>query len=66
MAPNPSPGVTGTTVQMNLASLVKASRMLDPNLKRFAIVGDRLDAHPHYIRTARNCPFIPGNLNLLT
>jgi signal transduction histidine kinase len=47
-APNPPPGVTGTTVQMSLANLIKASRMLDPNLKRFAIVGDRLDSHPHY------------------
>jgi hypothetical protein len=45
-APNPPPGVTGTTVQMSLANLIKASRIVDPNLKRFAIVGDRLDAHP--------------------
>lgn len=65
MAPNPSPGVTGTTVQMNLASLVKASRMLDPNLKRFAIVGDRLDAHPHYYPYSKELPIYSRQLEFI-
>jgi len=65
MAPNPSLGVTGTTVQMNLASLVKASRMLDPNLKRFAIVGDRLDAHPHYYPYSKELPIYSRQLEFI-
>jgi len=65
MAPNPSPGVTGTTVQMNLASLVKASRMLDPNLKRFAIVGDHLDAHPHYYPYSKELPIYSRQLEFI-
>ena len=65
MAPNPSLGVTGTTVQMNLASLVKASRMLDPNLKRFAIVGDHLDAHPHYYPYSKELPIYSRQLEFI-
>jgi signal transduction histidine kinase len=65
MAPNPSPGVTGTTVQMNLANLIKASRMLDPNLKRFAIVGDRLDAHPHYYPYSKELPIYSRELEFI-
>jgi signal transduction histidine kinase len=64
-APSPSPGVTGTTVQMNLANLIKASRMLDPNLKRFAIVGDRLDAHPHYYPFSKEVPAISQELEFI-
>ena len=64
-APNPWPGVTGTTVQMNLANLIKASRMLDPNLKRFAIVGDRLDAHPHYYPFSKEIPAVSQELEFI-
>ena len=56
LAPNPPPGVTGTTVQMSLANLIKASRIVDPDLKRFAIVGDRLDKHPHYYPFSKQLP----------
>ena len=65
LAPNPPPGVTGTTVQMNLANLIKASRMVDPNLKRFAIVGDRLDAHPQYYPLSTELPTAPQELEFI-
>jgi signal transduction histidine kinase len=64
-APNPPPGVTGTTVQMSLANLIKASRMLDPDLKRFAIVGDRLDAHPHYYPFSKELPLASQELEFI-
>jgi len=65
MTPNPSAGVTGTTVQMTLANLIKASRMLDPNLKRFAIVGDRLDTHPHYYPYSKELPIVSQDLEFI-
>ncbi len=57
-APSPglTSGVTGTTVPMSLASMIKASRMLDPNLKRLALVGDRLDTHPYYFPFSKELP----------
>jgi signal transduction histidine kinase len=64
-APNPSYGVTGTTVQMNLANLIKASRMLDPNLKQFAIVGDRLSNHPHYYPFNKELPLASQELEFI-
>jgi signal transduction histidine kinase len=64
-APNPASGVTGTTVQMTLANLIKASRMLDPNLKRFAIVGDRLDVHPHYYPYSKELPSASHDLEFI-
>ena len=65
LAPNPPPGVTGTTVQMSLANLIKASRIVDPNLKRFAIVGDRLDAHPHYYPFGKQLPLASQELEFI-
>jgi signal transduction histidine kinase len=65
LAPNPPPGVTGTTEQMNLANLIKASRILDPTLKRFAIVGDRLDTHPHYYPLTKELPTGPQELEFI-
>ena len=64
-APNPPPGVTGTTVQMNLANLIKTSRILDPNLKRFAIVGDRLDTHPQYYPYSKELPLASQELEFI-
>ena len=64
-APNPPPGVTGTTVQMNLANMIKASRMLDPDLKRFAIVGDRLSNHPHYYPFSKELPLASQELEFI-
>jgi signal transduction histidine kinase len=57
-APNPGPssGVTGTTVATSLANMIKASRMLDPDLKRLAFVGDRLDTHPYYYPFSKEIP----------
>jgi signal transduction histidine kinase len=65
MAPNPAPGVTGTTVQMTLANFIKTSRILDPNLKRFAIVGDRLDMHPHYYPYSKELPIASRDLEFI-
>jgi signal transduction histidine kinase len=55
-APNPTSGVTGTTVAMSLANMINASRMLDPNLKRLALVGDPLHTHPYYFSFSREIP----------
>ena len=42
------PGVTGIAMQMTLANMMRAARVLMPDLKRFAIVGDPLDQQPYY------------------
>jgi signal transduction histidine kinase len=36
--------------------MIKASRMLDPDLKRLAFVGDRLDTHPYYYPFSKEIP----------
>jgi signal transduction histidine kinase len=57
-APSPAPtsGVTGTTVAMSLANMIKAARMLDPNLKRLALVGDPMHSHPYYYPFSKEIP----------
>ena len=40
--------VTGTTIQMSLANMVKAARVIRPDLERFAIVGDPLEHQLYY------------------
>ena len=40
--------VTGTTIQMSLANMVKAARAIRPDLERFAIVGDPLEHQLYY------------------
>jgi signal transduction histidine kinase len=42
------PGVTGVTIQLNLADMVKAARALLPDTERFALVGDRLESQLYY------------------
>jgi ABC-type uncharacterized transport system substrate-binding protein len=37
------PGVTGAAMEMMLANMMKAARIIVPDLKRFAIVGDRFE-----------------------
>jgi signal transduction histidine kinase len=54
--PDPSSAVTGTTVAMSLANMIKASHMLDPGLKRLALVGDRLETHPYYFPFSKEIP----------
>jgi signal transduction histidine kinase len=42
------PGVTGVAMEMMLANMMKAARTIAPNLKRFAIVGDRFENQLYY------------------
>jgi signal transduction histidine kinase len=63
--PDPSSGVTGTTVAMSLANMIKASRMLDPNLKRLALVGDPLASHPHYYPFSKEIPLASQELEFI-
>ncbi len=46
------PGVTGTTIQLTLAEMISAARMLLPDTKRFALVGDRLENQLYYSQFA--------------
>lgn len=66
-APSPSPtsGVTGTTVAMSLANMIKAARMLDPALKRLALVGDPLPTHPYYYPFGKEIPAASQNFDFI-
>ena len=59
------PGVTGTTMQMTLANMIKASRLLVPGLKRVAIVGDPLKQHPYYRHLSEEFPATLHELELI-
>ena len=47
------PGVTGITIQLTLADMIKAARSLRPDTTRFALVGDRLENQLYYGRFAQ-------------
>jgi signal transduction histidine kinase len=47
------PGVTGITVQLTLADMIKAARSLLPDTIRFALVGDLLKNQLYYSRFAQ-------------
>ena len=47
------PGVTGITIQLTLADMIKAARSLRPDTNRFALVGDRLEKQLYYGRFAQ-------------
>src|SRR5215470_440357 len=64
-AGNLPPDVTGISVQMTLADMIKASRMLFPDLKGFAIVGDRLELHPYYRHFVEELPVFSRELELI-
>lgn len=49
-------GVTGAAVEMMLANMMKAARTVVPNLKRFAIVGDRFEDQLYYRHFANELP----------
>jgi signal transduction histidine kinase len=49
-------GVTGAAVEMMLANMMKAARPVVPNLKRFAIVGDRFEDQLYYRHFADEIP----------
>lgn len=41
-------GVTGVTIQFNLADMIRAARAVRPNTRHFALVGDRLASQLYY------------------
>jgi len=47
------PGVTGITVQLTLADMIRAARSLLPDTSRFALVGDKLQNQLYYGRFAQ-------------
>jgi signal transduction histidine kinase len=47
------PGVTGITVQLTLADMIKGAKSLLPDTTRLALVGDRLENQLYYSRFAR-------------
>ena len=47
------PGVTGITVQLTLADMIKAARSVLPDTNSFALVGDRLEKQLYYGRFAQ-------------
>ena len=47
------PGVTGITVQLTLADMIRAARSLLPDTNRFALVGDQLKNQLYYGRFAQ-------------
>jgi signal transduction histidine kinase len=49
-------GVTGHTFKMTLANMIKAARAIVPDLKAFAIVGNRLDKQFYYSNFADELP----------
>jgi signal transduction histidine kinase len=57
VAANLPPGVTGTIVDLNLAALIKVARMIVPNVRQFAIVGDRFEDQLYYRHS--NDEFVP-------
>jgi signal transduction histidine kinase len=45
---NNVPGVTGITIQLKLADMIRAARAVLPDTSRFALVGDRLESQLYY------------------
>jgi signal transduction histidine kinase/ABC-type uncharacterized transport system substrate-binding protein len=46
------PGVTGISIQLNLADMIRAASALLPDTKRFVLVGDRLEKQLYYSQFA--------------
>jgi signal transduction histidine kinase len=42
------PGVTGITVQLRLSDMMRAAKIIIPNVEHFALVGDRLETQLYY------------------
>jgi signal transduction histidine kinase len=55
IAPLP-PGVTGLTFRVTLASMIEAAKIVVPDFKAFAIVGNRLDEQLYYRNFADELP----------
>jgi signal transduction histidine kinase/ABC-type uncharacterized transport system substrate-binding protein len=46
------PGITGITIQLNLADMIRAASALLPDTRRFVLVGDRLEKQLYYSQFA--------------
>jgi signal transduction histidine kinase len=49
-------GVTGTAMDLTLANMMKVAQMIVPDLKQFAIVGDRFEQQLYYHHFAEELP----------
>jgi signal transduction histidine kinase len=58
-------GVTGTTMQLNLANMIKASRMLVPGLMRLAFVGDPLARNSYYSHFSEELPIASQEFEII-
>ncbi len=54
--------VTGTTINITLGELVVAARAMVPDLKRIALVGDKLDNLPAYRHFKEEIPIVTRDL----
>ncbi len=59
------PDVTGTTVQFSFCDAVIAARVLVPNIKRIALVGDPLASQSYYGHFKEEIPSCSGELELI-
>jgi signal transduction histidine kinase/ABC-type uncharacterized transport system substrate-binding protein len=59
------PDVTGTTVQFSFCDAVIAARLLVPNIKRIALVGDPLASQSYYGHFKAEIPSCSGELELV-
>ena len=59
------PDVTGSTLQLKLRDMVAMARMLVPNLKRFALVGEALDDASVYRNFKQELPLFTDELEFI-
>jgi signal transduction histidine kinase len=59
------PGVTGILTRMTLANMMRAARVIVPDLKRFAIVGDRFQDQLIYRNFAKEVMEFARNLQFI-
>ena len=59
------PGVTGITVHFTLAKMIEAARIVQPDLKRFAIVGTPLENQLYYSGFANELPDLSHDLEFI-
>jgi signal transduction histidine kinase len=58
-------GVTGRTFKMTLASMIQAAKAIDPDLKAFAMVGNRFDEQLYYRDFADELPEYAAKYELI-
>jgi signal transduction histidine kinase len=57
--------VTGTTIRLTFANMMRAARIIVPTLKRFAIVGDRFEDQFYYRRFSEELPTVASGLEFI-